>query len=221
MRLWAINPNSTEAMTATIAAAAREVAPKGVEVVARTNRAGPPAIQGEADGAAAVPGVLEEVRAGLAAGADAFVIACFDDTGLAEARALAAPRPVIGIGQAAFHAAALAGGRFSVVTTLAVSVPVIEANLRAYGFDRQCAAVRPSGVPVLALEHEPEAAAARVADAVADAMAQDAPGAVILGCAGMAKLADALAARFGVPVVDGVRAATLLALGMACLNAPR
>jgi allantoin racemase len=36
---------------------------------------------------------------------DAYVIACFDDTGLAEARALT-KKPVIGIGQASFHLAA-------------------------------------------------------------------------------------------------------------------
>jgi allantoin racemase len=217
MRLWVINPNSTQAMTDTIADAAASVAPPGAEIVARTNRAGPPAIQGEADGMAAVPGVLDEVRAGLAAGADGFVLACFDDTGLAEARALAAPRPVVGIGQAAFHAAALSGGRFSVVTTLPVSLPVIEANLRGYGLDAACVKVRASGVPVLALEETPETADPQVAAEVAAALAEDRPGAVVLGCAGMARLAEPFTARFGVPVIDGVRAAVLLAWSMARL----
>ena len=78
MRLLFINPNATESMTATIVAAARAAAPTGVEIVARTNHAGPPAIQGEADGAAALPGLLAEVAAASDA-FDAIVIACFDE----------------------------------------------------------------------------------------------------------------------------------------------
>ena len=48
VRLLFINPNATESMTGTIAEAARRAAPEGVEILARTNHAGPPAIQGEA-----------------------------------------------------------------------------------------------------------------------------------------------------------------------------
>lgn len=211
MRLLFINPNSTASMTETIAAAARAAAPAGVEVVARTNAAGPPAIQGEADGAAALPGLLAEIAA---AGdtADAIVIACFDDTGLAEARALA-PCPVLGIGQAAYLAAVLLGHRFSVVTTLAVSVPILEANLAAYGLAGACARVRASGIPVLEVEAAGEAIAAEAERAIAE----DGADAIVLGCAGMAGLVERLA-TLPVPVIDGVAAATSLALAAAALS---
>ena len=56
-------------------------------------------------------------RSTKAADADAFVIACFDDTGLDAARC-ATGAPVVGIGEAAFHMASLIAGKFSVVTTL-------------------------------------------------------------------------------------------------------
>ena len=46
--------------------------------------------------------------------------------------------PVLGIGEAAFHAAMLLGHRYCVVTTLSVSLPVIAANLRAYGLASHC-----------------------------------------------------------------------------------
>lgn len=211
MRLLFINPNSTASMTETIAAAARAAAPAGVEIVARTNAAGPPAIQGEADGAAALPGLLAEIAA---AGdtADAIVIACFDDTGLAEARALA-PCPVLGIGQAAYLAAVLLGHRFSVVTTLAVSVPILEANLAAYGLAGACARVRASGIPVLEVEAAGEAIAAEAERAIAE----DGADAIVLGCAGMAGLVERLA-TLPVPVIDGVAAATSLALAAAALS---
>lgn len=214
MRLLFVNPNSTARMTATIATAARRAAPPGVEIAARTNHAGPPAIEGEADGRAAVPGMLAEIAAGIAGpeAPDAVVIACFDDTGLAAARALA-PCPVLGIGQAAYLAAVLLGRRFSVVTTLAVSVPILEANLAAYGLGAACARVRASGVPVLAVEAAGDAIAAEAARAVAE----DGAEAIVLGCAGMAGLVERLAGG-PVPVIDGVTAATHLAVAAARLR---
>jgi allantoin racemase len=210
MRLLFINPNSTESMTETIASAARHAAPPGVEIIARTNRVGPPAIQGEVDGAAALPGLLAEIAA--ADEPDAIVIACFDDTGLSEARALA-PCPVLGIGQAAYLAAVLLGRRFSVVTTLEVSVPILEANLAAYGLTGACARVRASGVPVLEVERAGDAIAAEAARA----LAEDGARAIVLGCAGMAGLTERLAV-LPVPVIDGVTAATHLAVAAVALS---
>jgi allantoin racemase len=211
MRLLVINPNSTASMTDKIAQAARQAVPPGVEVVALTNHGAPPSIQGAEDGALAAPGVLELVKS---ADADAIVIACFDDTALAEARSLS-PVPVIGIGEAAFHAAMMLGGRYSVVTTLSVSVPVIEANLAAYGIAGSCIRVRASDVAVLDLERPGSAAEAKISDEIARALAEDGAQAIVLGCAGMADLAARLSARHGVPVIDGVAAAC----GMACVLA--
>ena len=214
LRVCLINPNTTVAMTDTIRAAARAAAAPHVAIEAVTSPRGPAAIQGPEDGEAAVPGLLEAIAAGDAAGHDVFVIACFDDTGLEAARAVTS-RPVIGIGQAAFHLAMLRGGPFSVVTTLAVSVPVIEANLARYGLGDACRRVRASGVPVLALETDRAWAAARVSDEIARAIAEDGCAAIVLGCAGMAPLVEELEARHRLPVVDGVVAATRLAAAIA------
>lgn len=199
MRILFVNPNSTEAMTETIAEAARAVAAPDVEIIARTNAAGPASIQGEADGAAALPGLLAEIA--KVPEADAVVIACFDDTGLEQARAAAAC-PVIGIGEAAYHAAELLGRPYSVVTTLAVSVPILEANLTAYGL-RHCVRVRASGVAVLDID----GAEPKISAEVARAIAEDGVGTIVLGCAGMADLPERLGRAHGVPVIDGVTAA--------------
>jgi allantoin racemase len=218
VRLLVINPNATAAMTARIETIARAMLPREVEVIARTNAAGPPAIQGPEDGAAALPGLLAEVRRGLAEAVDAVVIACFDDTGLAEARALA-PCPVIGIGEAGFHAAMLLGRRFSVVTTLAVSVPVIAGNLAAYGLAGACARVRASDVAVLDLERPGSGAEAMISAEIGRALAEDGSGAIVLGCAGMADLAARLTQEHGVPVIDGVAAACGMAWTLARMQA--
>jgi allantoin racemase len=205
MRLAVINPNSTASMTAKIAAAARAAAPDA-QIDGRTCAGAPPAIQGPEDGAAALPHLLAEVRAAVADGADACIIACFDDTGLAEARAIV-PVPVLGIGEAAFHAAMMLGHRYSVVTTLSVSVPVIAANIRDYGLASHCLKVRASEVPVLELERPGSGARDQISSEIAEAIATDGASAIVLGCAGMADLAADLSATHGVPVIDGVAAA--------------
>lgn len=213
-----INPNSTASMTGAMVAAARAAAPDAV-IEGRTSHRGPPAIQGEADGRLAVPPLLDIVREVADAGAGAIVIGCFDDTGLAEARALA-PCPVIGLGQAAFHLAVLAADRFSVVTTLAVSVPVVEGNIRAAGFGGKLGRVRASGIPVLQLEAQPAASLDRLRDEIAAAGREDGIGAVVLGCAGMCVLASDLRRTTPLAVIDGVEAAARLAPILAGLHGP-
>jgi len=209
MRLRVINPNTTVAMTETIARAAREAAAPGTEIDAVTSTIGPVSIEGYYDEAMCLPGLLKEIGRGEAEGADAHVIACFDDTGLDAARQLAAA-PVIGIGEAAYHAATLVAHRFTVVTTLSRSVPALEHNLLKYGFERR-ARVRAAEVPVLALEDETSDARARIDAEIARALVEDRAEAIVLGCAGMARLARDLSARHGCPVIDGVGAAVKLA----------
>ncbi|MEO1102401.1 MAG: aspartate/glutamate racemase family protein, partial [Pseudomonadota bacterium] len=80
-----------------------------------------------------------------------------------------------------------------------------------YGMVRRCVRVRAAEIPVLKLEHEPTAATDAVRAEILGAIAEDHVDAVILGCAGMADLADTLSKEAGVPVIDGVVAATKIA----------
>lgn len=206
MRILIINPNTSTHMTEAIGGAARERAhdPDGIRAI--NPREGPVAIQGAEDGRRALPGLLRlfEKEVLEDAGCDAVIIACFDDTGLWQLREMSTV-PVVGIGEAGYHLAMLLGERFSVVTTLQASVPVLEDNLRQYGFAARCARVRASGVPVL--EADGAQAFQRIDDEVGSAFEEDGVHSVVLGCAGMARLADRLAAKYGKPVIDGVAAA--------------
>lgn len=203
-----INPNSTVTMTDAMVKTAQKAAPRA-HVVGWTSTEGPPAIQGTQDGEAAIAPLLELVKKAGDAGAKAIIIGCFDDTGLNAARDLATC-PVMGIGQAAYHAASLYGRRFSVVTTLAVSVPILADNIRAYGLDRNLGRVRASGVPVLALEDDRDAATRQVVDEIRAASREDDIDCVVLGCAGMVHIVDN-ADDVPVKLIDGVHAATHLA----------
>ena len=207
MNILIINPNTTESMTEKVRIAAEAIAPALVNVHVATSKAGPPSIQGPEDGEAALPGLLQEIETGINNNMDGFAIACFDDTGLDECRKMT-DKPVIGIGEAAFHASMMLGHSFSVVTTLAVSIPVIEENLERYGLMAMCRKVRASDVPVLALEEPGSAAEQQISGEIKRALVEDKSSAIVLGCAGMAPLAARLSKLHGVPVFDGVVAAT-------------
>jgi allantoin racemase len=215
MRLVVINPNSTVSMTDKAVNAAREAAP-GATVQGVTCHGSPPAIQGPEDDAICRPFVLAEVDKAAATGADAIIIACFDDPALDDARARVRV-PVLGIGEAGFHAAMMLGGRFSVVTTLPVAIPIIEENLAHYGIVA-CVKVRAAGVAVLELEDETTGAHLKVSAEIARAKAEDGIGAIVLGCAGMADLAARMEAEHGLKVIDGVGAAAAFAAALVNLR---
>ena len=211
IHLTVINPNTTESMTALVAQEARRVAGPDTVVTARTPAMGPASIESHYDEALAVPGLLQVVREDTEA--DAFVLACFGDPGLDAARE-AASRPVIGIAEAAMKTASLLGRSFSVVTTLSRTVGRAWDLTRVYGLERQCAGVHACDIPVLELDEDRDRTYAVILSFAKTAMAQDGSDAVVLGCAGMAGLPELLTAELGVPVVDGVAAATVMAEGL-------
>lgn len=203
MRILVVNPNTTASMTVTIADAARSVAASGTEIVAVTSRMGPASIEGYYDEALAVPGLLMEIAEAGTLEASAAIIACFDDTGLDAARAMA-DIPVIGICEAAVATACFIAQRFTIVTTLERSRVPIEALVERYGAGARCK-VRAADIPVLSLE-DPDALA-KLRGEIAAAMTEDRAEAIVLGCAGMADLAAELSREFDLPVIDGVSAA--------------
>ncbi|OCW59607.1 aspartate/glutamate racemase family protein [Hoeflea olei] len=206
MRIHVINPNSTASMTAQIGRAATRAASAGTTIDLVTATGTPSSIEGYADEALAVPPMLAAIRAAEARGAMAHVIACFDDPGLSAAREVAAT-PVIGICQAALQVAVTLSSRFSIVTTLPRSVPIIEDLADAYGAGRRCRRVRAIDLPVLALEEDMDRSHALIAAEIHAARREEGAEAVVLGCAGMAELCERLTQETGVPVIDGVTAA--------------
>ena len=196
-----INPNSTAAMTDSCVETLRSELPEYCQIIGITNYNGPAAIQGEKDGIAATPGLLTEIEKN--SDCDGFIIGCFDDTGLSEAR-LISRKPIIGIGQSAFHMAALRHGKFCVLTTLEVSVPVITKNIKAQGFGNLCQDVVASGIPVLELENNPVGAINALSEYIKTIEVQCPNIAVVLGCAGMTNVCKQLQARHDVQLLDPI-----------------
>ena len=176
---------------------------------------GPESIESHYDEALAVPGRADGDRGGRAGGADGHVIACFGDPGLDAARELATG-PVVGIAEAAMHAAALLGRGFSVVTTLSRTrarpgtCPARTASRGAAGgctpATSRCSTSKPRRPGFVAKA----CAAARDFRIRCDML--------VLGCAAMSGLAE-ITDRLGVPVVDRAgRRSNLEALVSPCLR---
>lgn len=215
MKLLVVNPNTTQSMTRKIEAVARAAAHPETEIIATNSKSGPASIQGYLDVSTCVPGLLSEVS--LHPDVDAIVVACFDDTGVDAVRCLTTA-PVIGVGEAAYHAAAMISPKFSVITTMSRSLPGLEANLIRYGLDRRCVRVRATDVPVLKLEEMDPETLDKIRVEVKRAIEQDRAEAIVLGCAGMSDLMTQLSHEFGVPVVDGVACAVTFAEALVKAN---
>ena len=215
MRILVVNPNTTDSMTAKIGAEAQRAAADGTEILAVNPRQGPASIEGYYDEAICLAGLLQVVEEH--SHVDAIVLACFDDTGLDAVRCIA-NCPVVAIGEAAFHVASLLSNKFSVVTTLARSVPAIEHNLHRYGLSARCARVRSSEVAVLDLENDVGAARTKIDAEIERAIIEDRAEAIVLGCAGMTDLTASLTAQHRLPVLDGVACAVTLCEGLVRLG---
>ncbi len=218
MRIRVINPNTTQSMTTTIVAAAKMAAAPGTDIVGATAPTGPVSIEGHYDEAVAAVGMLQDIRMGEHEGCDGYVIACFGDPGLLAAREIARG-PVIGIAEAAMHAASFLATGFSVVTTLGRTRVIAEHLVRSYGMEHHCRKVRATDLAVLELEDPASDARRVILDECRRALDEDGSGAIVLGCAGMADLARDLSQELGVPVIDGVGVAvkfveTLVSLGL-------
>lgn len=101
MKIKIINPNTTQSMTDSIYSMAARYADPGTEIIVVSPKTGPDSIECYVDEYLAVPGVIQEVIKGdREEGADAFIIACFGDPGLAAAREVT-DKPVLGICESA------------------------------------------------------------------------------------------------------------------------
>ena len=207
-KICIINPNTTKAMTQKIDLTAKKFASADTEIVSVEPNVGPESIEGFYDEAFCIPGLVEEIE--KHSDADSYIIACFDDTGLEVIRSIT-EKPVIGIGEAAYHIATMVAGNFTVITTLSRSIRPLTHNLKKYGLFENCVKVTAIEVPVLDLENISKENLDKLNKGIQDTIENDNAEAIILGCAGMADLAKNLETRHKLPVIEGVSSAVVLA----------
>ena len=155
-------------------------------------------------------------EAGLRAAADGYdgiVIGALPDYGVAAIRA-AVDIPVIGSGQASLAMASALGERFGIVTIWPETMAfVYERLLREHGASQRCTSVRYVSTPaeqdtladednfLVQMKSGREHMVQRILDEI-ELVAQEGAASVILGCNCMTPVAETLAARAAIPVVD-------------------
>ena len=207
MKLLIINPNSDKQMSQVILSSATQFSDGDFGVDCLSTPGAPLFIDTYHDTATALPGMVELLKR-HEAGYDAFIVACHCDPNLDLMKELTS-KPVVGIGEASMKIATMLGHRFSVVSTDSHSVPNKEALVRSYHLQDLLASVR---FPAAALEHrgDEEKYLLTAQAAVEEDMAE----VIVLGCAGMTGLDKRLQEKLGVPVLDGVVCALIIAAGL-------
>ena len=212
MRIVILNPNSTQAVTDGIDTALEPLRlGGGPEIECATLAEGPPGIETDAHVAEVVAPVARFV-ASREGDAGAFIIACFSDPGLAEARR-ATRRPVLGMAACGIFTAIGLGPRFGVIS---VVDEAIARHLRYYdalGIGSRLAGDRAVGIGVTGLADERRAFERMTATgrALRD---RDGADVLVLGCAGMSRYRERLESALGLPVVDPVLAAAGMAISV-------
>lgn len=207
-----VNPNSNPAVTEGMSEA---VAPLrvtgGPAITCLTLESGPFGIESQAD--------VERVTLPLRnlvlerEDADAFVIACFSDPGLAVCRE-ATRRPVLGIQECAVMAALMQGDRFGVIALGPASIKRQSRAFRQMAIASRWAGSAPLHLSVAAAEAA--SAYPRVLE-VGRGLVEGGADTLILGCAGMARHRAPLQDALGVPIIDPTQAATAQAVGLVLL----
>ena len=206
MKLLLANPNATDAVTKACAELARAAASPGTDIVAWTNRSGPPVVDSfYGDAMAARP--LAQALAALTPVPDGVVRAgCGSDGSCAVKEVLDVP--VVSLAEAAMAYAVPLCHRFAIVTTSSRMIAYTEDLVQALGFSARCAGVRAVELPPLGA---PEPSAQELVARLATEAAATGAELVILGGARLSPLAAALRARIALTIVEPVACAVTMA----------
>ena len=140
---------------------------------------------------------------------DAFIIACYEDTGIDVIRKITS-RPVIGIGEAAFYTANIIANSFSIITNLSASHEALKNNLIKYDLDHKCVSLKSIEVPILDMETMSKSNIKKLENEINRTICEDKPEAIIITSPGILNLTKIFSDRFNVPIIEGVTAAATL-----------
>jgi len=217
MRVFVINPNTSESMTDHIRQELEKIRRPDTELTVVNPEHGPVSIESAYDEVLAGPPTLELVRQANEEGYDAIVLACFSDPALDAAKEIS-DIPVIGIEEATLHVAAMLGHKFSIMTSLSRRVPTREVHARLRGLESAFASAPAMNMPVLEMEANPVKAKARILELARKAVQEDGAEVIVLGCAGLAGYAEDIERELGAVVLDPASVAFKVAEAIADLG---
>lgn len=209
-----LNPNSSVAVTEAMkrGCAAIDLHPDH-RAAFHTLSGTPPAIESQRDVEAVAIPACDYL---LAHRADAYVLGCFSDPGLALCREeLSAP--VIGIGEAAYREAVTLGSPFGVMSIGNKSIARHARAIAALGLSGMLAGDRSLDLGVLDLL-DIERSFCRMVEVGRALRDEDGANVLILGCATMGLYRPRIEEALAMPVIDPVQAAVLRASTLLSVN---
>jgi len=207
MRILIINPNSDPKMTEAIRKSATDFAEDRFEVLCELTPGAPKFIETYGDDVTAAAGILQLVER-FEAECDAIVVACHGDPNL-DAIKEKTNKPVVGIGEASMKIASMLGHSFSVVTTAKRSIPPKEVQARKYHLQDLLVSVRAPDSDASDCGDEQ-----LFLDLAKAAVEEDLAEVIVLGCAGLTGMDKMIQGKLGVPTLDGVVCALIVAEGL-------
>jgi allantoin racemase len=213
-RILVINPNSSTSVTDAMDAALASLRFAGGPAIDCTTLAeGPPGIETQRDVESVVLPLADLVRSERA---DAYVVGCFSDPGLALLRETS-DKPVFGIAESAFLTAIGFGRRFGIVAILDRSIPRHLRHLRQLGLEDRLAADIAINTGVAGLE-DGAGSVERIAAVGKRLRDEHGASSMILGCASMGRYRAAVEQRVGIAVIDPAQAAVAHAIASVALG---
>ena len=169
---------------------------------------GPASIECEYDEAMCQPDTILKIIDAEKEGCDAVVIDCMGDPGLQGSRECVSI-PVIGPCETAMHYASMLGHKFTVLTVLERTRPLIENLAKLYGVSSKLASIEAVDIPVLELESDLNYTLDKMTSKALQAIKSNHADVIIFGCTGMLGCADALKIKlkdkgYDVPVIDPI-----------------
>ncbi|HTO63005.1 MAG TPA: aspartate/glutamate racemase family protein [Bradyrhizobium sp.] len=216
MNLLLLNPNTSTEMTKLMLGVGQRAAASGTVLIPRTAPRGVPYIstrtEAQIGGAIALEMLASEHR-----NVDAAIIAAFGDPGLFAARELF-DIPVVGMAEAAMLTACMAGRRFAIVTFARALGPWFEECVRSHGLWERCAGIRMLDSAFRAVSEVGTEKEDLLVELASRAMTEDDADVVIFAGAPLSGLAERVADRIPIPVVDQVVAAVKQAEALLALR---
>lgn len=206
-QILVLNPNSNKNVTRAIAASVEYFDVEGApEIVCETLSGAPLEIASRMDIDVIREPILNRYRSMTA---DAMVIACYADPGLADIRAEEV-KPVFGIQESAINSALSMPGKFGVIAVSENAKKRHATYMKKMGVLNRFAKERVATLGVEESMGEP--AFAKLLKSGARLRDIDGAETVILGCVGMAPHRERLEAELGIRVIDPVQAAVGMAM---------
>lgn len=216
MKILVANPNTSTGVTDKLVASGRLVASAGTELIPMTAPRGVPYIATRAE-AAIGSAVFLEMLAERRGTIDAAVCAAFGDPGLGGARELF-DFPVVGMAEAAMLVACTLGRSFSIVSFSKSLEPWFAEIVAWHGLSGRCASIRMLEGGFKSIDDVQNEKEGLLVDLANRTVTQDAADVVILAGAPLAGLANKIADKVPVPLVDGIQAAVTMAEGLVRLK---